>query len=43
MYLYNECIEASSALDPELVGKVLKVMGQLAEEGMGMILQDQGL
>src|SRR5579884_3078471 len=30
--------EATSALDPELVGEVLKVMGQLAEEGMTMIV-----
>ena len=30
--------EATSALDPELVGEVLKVMGQLAEEGMTMVV-----
>ncbi|WP_416224250.1 ectoine/hydroxyectoine ABC transporter ATP-binding protein EhuA [Thermogemmatispora sp.] len=30
--------EATSGLDPELVGEVLKVMRQLAEEGMTMIV-----
>ena len=30
--------EVTSALDPELVGEVLKVMRQLAEEGMTMIV-----
>ena len=30
--------EATSALDPELVGEVLKVMRQLAEEGMTMVV-----
>ena len=29
--------EVTSALDPELVGEVLKTMRQLAEEGMTMI------
>jgi polar amino acid transport system ATP-binding protein len=30
--------EVTSALDPELVGEVLKVMRQLAEEGMTMVI-----
>jgi polar amino acid transport system permease protein len=30
--------EPTSALDPELVGEVLKVIGQLAEEGMTMVI-----
>ena len=30
--------EPTSALDPELVGEVLNVMGQLAEEGMTMVV-----
>jgi polar amino acid transport system ATP-binding protein len=30
--------EVTSALDPELVGEVLKVMRQLAAEGMTMIV-----
>ena len=30
--------EVTSALDPELVGEVLKVMRQLATEGMTMIV-----
>ena len=30
--------EPTSALDPELVGEVLEVMKQLAEEGMTMVL-----
>lgn len=30
--------EVTSALDPELVGEVLKVMNQLAEEGMTMVV-----
>lgn len=32
------CDEITSALDPELVGEVLKVLEQLAEEGMTLIL-----
>ncbi len=32
------CDEITSALDPELVGKVLKVLEQLAVEGMTLIL-----
>jgi polar amino acid transport system ATP-binding protein len=30
--------EVTSALDPELVGEVLRVMRQLAQEGMTMII-----
>ena len=30
--------EPTSALDPELVGEVLQVMKQLAEEGMTMVV-----
>ena len=30
--------EPTSALDPELVGEVLQVMQQLAEEGMTMVV-----
>ena len=30
--------EVTSALDPELVGEVLAIIGELAEEGMTMIL-----
>ena len=30
--------EVTSALDPELVGEVLKVMRQLAQDGMTMIV-----
>ena len=30
--------EVTSALDPELVGEVLKVMRQLADEGMTMVV-----
>lgn len=32
------CDEITSALDPELVGEVLKVLEQLAAEGMTLIL-----
>jgi polar amino acid transport system ATP-binding protein len=32
------CDEVTSALDPELVGEVLGVIEQLAEEGMTMII-----
>jgi polar amino acid transport system ATP-binding protein len=32
------CDEITSALDPELVGEVLKVLEQLAKEGMTLIL-----
>jgi len=32
------CDEITSALDPELVGEVLKVLEQLAEEGMTLVL-----
>jgi polar amino acid transport system ATP-binding protein len=32
------CDEVTSALDPELVGEVLGVIGQLAEEGMTMVI-----
>jgi polar amino acid transport system ATP-binding protein len=32
------CDEITSALDPELVGEVLKVVAQLADEGMTLIL-----
>ena len=31
-------IEATSALDPELVGEVLQVMRSLADEGMTMLV-----
>lgn len=30
--------EPTSALDPEMVGEVLKVMGDLAREGMTMVI-----
>lgn len=30
--------EPTSALDPELVGEVLEVMGQLARDGMTMVI-----
>ncbi len=30
--------EPTSALDPELVGEVLQVMKELAEEGMTMVI-----
>jgi polar amino acid transport system ATP-binding protein len=32
------CDEVPSALDPELVGEVLNVIGQLAGEGMTMVI-----
>ena len=32
------CDEITSALDPELVGEVLKVVAQLAEEGLSLVL-----
>lgn len=32
------CDEITSALDPELVGEVLKVLEKLAEEGMTLVL-----
>ena len=32
------CDEVTSALDPELVGEVLGVIEQLAEEGMTMVI-----
>jgi len=32
------CDEITSALDPELVGEVLKVIAELAEEGLTIVL-----
>ncbi len=34
-------MKPTSALDPEVVGDVLKVMKDLAEEGMTMVVSDR--